>query len=90
MPNPIRFASFFVGMTLTLGASSCAPRVILLDRQTVLEEEAAGDWPDFEARLRDSAKVAGAEPFPSVDQSAAKRRRATVLNGESTTAATTR
>ncbi len=65
--------------------SGCAAKVYMLDRQTVLEEEAAGEWPEMEARLRKQAKVQGATAFPAVEQSAAKKRRYSVLNGEATT-----
>ena len=87
MRHRARFGSFVLAIGFLAAASACAPRVVLLDRQTVLEEEAAGDWPDFEARLRESTKVSDATPFPSVDQGASKKRRATMLNGEATTSA---
>jgi hypothetical protein len=69
----------------SLSLSGCAAKVYMLDRQTVLEEEAAGEWPDMESRLKKQAKVSGATPFPAVEQSAAKKRRYSVLNGEATT-----
>ena len=36
--------------------SSCLPEVHFIDRPTVMEEESAGDWPDFELLLRPSVK----------------------------------
>jgi hypothetical protein len=69
----------------SMSLSGCAAKVYMLDRQTVLEEEAAGEWPDMETRLKKQAKISGATPFPAVEQSAAKKRRYSVLNGEATT-----
>ena len=64
--------------------SACAPTVYLLDRQTVLEEEAAGEWPSLEASIQKQAHASGPTEFPSVEQSAAKKRRYSTLNAEST------
>jgi hypothetical protein len=68
-----------------MSLAGCAAKVYMLDRQTVLEEEAAGEWPEMEARLKKQAKVSGATPFPSVEQSDAKKRRYSILTGEATT-----
>lgn len=82
--NLEKFAAAFV-LCATLTLEGCAAKVYMLDRQTVLEEEAAGEWPDMESRLKKQTKVSGATPFPAVEQSAAKKRRYSVLNGEATT-----
>ncbi len=38
-----------------LCSGACAPKVYVLDRQTVLEEEASADWPELEARFLKSS-----------------------------------
>lgn len=42
-----------------LAAAACAPRVYLVDRQTVLEIEAAGDWPELDRRFHAASRHAG-------------------------------
>jgi len=71
-----------VGMaSLVVG---CAPKVVVLDRQTVLQSEATGEFPDLETRLQKRAMNTGPK---MVDRTkvAAKRsgeRNTNVLNGE--------
>ncbi len=48
-----------------------APPVVLLDRQTALEEQAAGDYPVFERDLRAAALRPRAEPLTSAELAAA-------------------
>lgn len=61
--------------------SGCAPKVYVIDRQTVLEEEAAGHWPDFEKELLKKAKAAGPTLFSETPMSARRARLYNVLNG---------
>jgi hypothetical protein len=63
---------------------ACSPKVYLVDRQTVLEDEAAGEWPDFEKELIHKAKATGPTPFAKVNNGAKKERLYHVLNGELT------
>ncbi len=85
--KPISRSRFAQLLPLILGFSlnACAAKVYLLDRQTVLEEEAAGEWPELESRIQKQAKVIGATPFPSTQESGSKKRRTSILNGEATT-----
>lgn len=68
-----------------IGLSSCSPKVYLVDRQTVLEDEAAGDWPNFERALLEKSKAQGPTPFVKGKNSAQKERLYRVLNGEMVT-----
>jgi hypothetical protein len=81
-PTPNRGLALLAILLLALPA--CAPTVYLLDRQTVLEEEAAGEWPSLEASIQKQAKASAPTEYPTVEQSAAKRRRYSTLNAEST------
>lgn len=77
----------FSALLLISGGSwmmSCAPRVTLLDRQTILEEEAAGDWPQFEEQLLKKGVRHGVTPFPSTPLNAKKSRLYSTLQGEMT------
>ncbi len=49
---------------LSLFNLHCAPKVYIIDRQTVLQEQAAGDWPDFEESLLQSLKKKNPVPLP--------------------------
>ena len=40
---------FFLGLNIFLLA--CSPKVYIIDRQTLLYEQAAGEWPEFEKSL---------------------------------------
>ena len=64
---------------LMLGA--CAPKIYVVDRQTVLEEEAAGRWPHFEQELLDHSRGKGPTAFSSVPMSTRRARLYNVLNG---------
>ena len=67
---------------LLLGA--CAPKIYVVDRQTVLEEEAAGRWPQFEQELLDHSRGKGPTAFSSVPMSSRRARLYNVLNGPMT------
>ncbi len=60
----------------------CSPKVYLLDRQTILEEEAAGDWPNFEKILLEKTKAQGPAPFIQTQNSSRRERLYRVLNGQ--------
>lgn len=60
----------------------CAPKIFLVDRQTVLEDEAAGEWPNFEKELLERAKTSGATPIEKPPESKKKARVYKLLNGD--------
>jgi hypothetical protein len=82
----VRLEMKWIGIALmgSLLFSSCALKVFLNDRQTVLEDEAAGEWPDFEKDLLEKSLSSGPTPFPKTDLSAKNSRLYQVLNGELT------
>jgi hypothetical protein len=65
-----------VGLSLT----ACTPKIYVVDRQTVLEEEAAGRWPKFEEKLLDHSRGKGPTPFASVPMSSKRAKLYRVLN----------
>lgn len=73
-----RISALGLGMTL----AACAPKIYVIDRQTVLEQEAAGEWPEFEKELTEKSVVSGPVPFSKTPASAERRRLYNVLNGE--------
>lgn len=67
--------------------TACAPKIYVTDRQTVLEEEAAGDWPQFEKELIEKSQARGPAPFGQVrnqmrGKNARQSRIFNVLNGD--------
>jgi hypothetical protein len=75
----------FTLVLMTLSLTACSPKFYLNDRQTVLEEEAAGEWPDFERSLLEKSKAQGPTPFVKTENSTKRNRLYQVLNGEMTT-----
>lgn len=72
---------FLMAFSLFGLLSACAPKVYVVDRQTILEDEAAGRWPQFEKEVIDGAKAKGPTPFAQVPRGARKARLYNVLNG---------
>jgi len=66
------------------GGSACTPRITVLDRQTILEEEAAGEWPQFDQKLIEQGPKRGATLYPSTPENAKKARLYSTLSGEMT------
>ena len=69
-----------IGMTATLLA--CAPKIYLNDRHTVMEDEAAGEWPDFSKGVLEKAKDSAPTAFKKTEINSSKKRLYNVLNGE--------
>ncbi len=61
---------------------ACSPKVYLIDNQTVLEEEAAGAWPQFEKQILDKAKAKGPAPVSQIPPDKHRQRLYNVMNGE--------
>ncbi len=68
------------GVLALTGCTINAPAII--DRHTVLEDEAAGEWPQFEKAVRDKSKEHGQVFFPKTPVTAKKARLYNVLGGE--------
>lgn len=50
----------WIGLALALtGLAACSPSVYLIDRPTVLEVQAAGDWPELDRVLLETAVDSG-------------------------------
>ncbi len=83
---PMRFRVLGCRILLSIvGASlvSCTLKVpAIKDRHTILEEEAAGEWPDFDKDSVAKSEEMGPTPYPKVGDNAKKKRLYNVLNGE--------
>ena len=67
---------------VSLSACVSLPDVYLIDRHTVMEEEASGEWPELESRFRQQAVKSG--PTNLAEETVERRRERAfrVLNGE--------
>ena len=81
--SPLRFHPWISAPVLAfLMLAGCAPAFYLVDRQTVLEDEAAGEWPDFEKQILGKTEARTPTAFPATAESGRKSRLFNVLNGE--------
>jgi hypothetical protein len=64
---------------------ACTAKVYVIDRHTVMEDEAAGVWPEFDREISDKAKEPGPTAFQKADVNTKQKRLYNVLNGEMTT-----
>jgi hypothetical protein len=78
-----------IGVSLVLAAAfaACSPKVYIIDRQTVLEEEAAGEWPDFETQSLQHSEASTPAPLAKTPVTESKERLYRVLNGDVVTGA---
>lgn len=58
------------------------PDVYLIDRQTVMEAEASGEWPKLDERFRKEVPLKGPTPLAKEPSSKRRDRAFRVLNGE--------
>lgn len=58
------------------------PDVYLIDRHTVMEEEASGEWPEMESRFRKQAVKSGPTNLAKEPKVQRRERAFRLLNGE--------
>ncbi len=61
----LSLVSLFLFLGSAFVAIGCSPKVYVMDRQTVLEEEASGNWPELESQFLQSSM--SSEPVEYVD-----------------------
>ena len=69
-------------LLIASGLLSCAPKIYVVDRQSVFEQESAGEWPQFEKEVLGTSVAEGPTPFAKVPLTEKKARLYKVLNGE--------
>ena len=72
----------FLMLTVIGMATACAPKIYVIDRQTVFEQESAGDWPQFEKQLTEKSVARGPTDFGLIPMTQKKAKLYKVLNGE--------
>ncbi len=61
-------------LLLALLSTACVPDVYLIDRQTVLELEASGDWQELDAAFHKQQLSAGPLPLESTSDRVEQRQ----------------
>lgn len=97
MPNLLSRLTLISLLVMALMASGCAglindlvPDVYLVDRQTLMEADASGDWPEVEQRLIElgletmEQPKTGPEPFAGSQDTLSEQTTYGVLNAEYT------
>ena len=69
-------------IALSLSACVQLPAVYVVDRHTVMEAEASGEWPQLEQRFRDDVPAMGPTDLEKDPQGRRRERAFRVLNGE--------
>ncbi len=69
-------------LVIFLGVIDCSPKIYLNDRHTIMEEESAGEWPDFEKELLKSSTQKSPTAFQKTEISTQKKRLFNVVGGE--------
>jgi len=68
---------------LGLFFTACAtPQIYIIDRQTVMEAEAGGEWPEAETQMTKVSQKAGPTFFAKTLDKNKNRKLQNVLNGE--------
>jgi len=84
----IQYRAIILIIYILLSGCSLSPsvEVILIDRHTVMESEASGEWPQIEKRLH---LHKGPIPLSDVNDSKRENKAFKVLNGEFSTTSST-
>ena len=85
--STIKFMAMLIAC-LAISACVSLPDVYLIDRHTVMEAEASGEWPELDKRFRQQAVKAGPTPLAKETESKRRARSFQVLNSEFTSEST--
>ncbi|GLR65179.1 hypothetical protein [Marinospirillum insulare] len=83
-----RLLTIFLASFLLAGCSGLVnklvPDVYLVDRHTLMEADSAGEWPELENRLMQSAIKDASEPYAGIDEQLDEQEGFRALNAEYT------
>ncbi|MCB0541608.1 MAG: hypothetical protein KDE33_29145 [Bacteroidetes bacterium] len=69
-------------LVLLLLSVSCAPKVYIIDQRTVIEEDASGDWPEFNEISQKNQKKEGVIFYKNDEDNQKKKRVLNLINDE--------
>lgn len=67
-------------------ATGCVSDIYLIDRQTVLEVESSGEWPELDKKFQDAGLQPGPVSLEKTRDSVAGRQIFTMTHGDDSTA----
>ncbi|MBF0300006.1 MAG: hypothetical protein HQK51_14880 [Oligoflexia bacterium] len=73
---------FLILIFLFFILSACAPTIYFVDKESIMETEAAGNWPSFEEFTLQKTEKIGASFLAPVEEDIRTKRFNKVLNGE--------
>lgn len=82
---PTRIVLLIFGAASAILLTGCSPKITLIDRHTVLEDEAAGEWPDFEKRMLDDLRTKKPTAYRKIEVNESRAKLFNVFNGEMVT-----
>ncbi len=62
--------------------SACSAKLVVVDRQTIIEQESAAQWPDFEKQVQKKLEKRGPSFFAKEKDSKKKQKLLNLLNSE--------
>lgn len=71
---PLIFKSIMKLFFLANLITSCSPSIHLIDRQTILELEASGDWQELDQKFQEKELASGPIPLPRARPDADRTR----------------
>lgn len=78
----VKIIGLALGLIIFGSLMACAPKLYVIDRHTIMEQEAAGDWPNFEDAVLKKSKKPGVTFLQKDSSSTKKKRVLNILNGE--------
>lgn len=80
---PPKFFSFFLSLATLVAvcglSTACAPKVYVIDRATLLEEESGGEWPQIDELQRKKLLKTSPAALKSLDGSTQKEKLTRIL-----------
>ncbi|MBF0360153.1 MAG: hypothetical protein HQK49_04040 [Oligoflexia bacterium] len=71
-----------ISLIIALLISACSPTIYFVDRESIMETEAAGEWPNFEEILFQKNQKMGTTPLAPREEDMKSKKFNHVLNGE--------
>lgn len=82
MNRSLKFVSAWIlAFSLPIVLGGCSPKIYVIDRQSILEQEAAGKWPSFEQWLEKNLERKAATPLGTTKQALKENRALQLPNG---------
>lgn len=75
----MKIRNIFAALTPLLMVTACAPKVYVIDRATILEEESGGDWPSVDQAKREKLLKKTPAAIKTSDRAGSKEKLTRIL-----------